>query len=904
MTGRGPRRRRPPALLRRLLAACLPPGRVRDGLLGDLEELYAERHGRRGRVAADLWYVRQLLGAAARYLPQRAGAGGRVGRGGGSGRPWEGLVPDAWHTGARELRLAARGLRRSPGFTGTAVLTLAVGIGSVTAMFTVLEQVVLRPLPVDDQDRLVVAWNHHHVRQMPHFPVVGDVYRIVEDEATAFAAMAGVEWGNPTEVLLEGPDGAGDVVRQAKVRGDFFGVLGVDPVVGRTLRPEDDVAGAEPVVVVSQGLWQDRFGGDPDLVGRALQIGRVGVRVVGVLPRDFGFPGDADVWIPLRALHPGWQGAGPPPEEMDLVARLAPGVTGEEAAAELARIYREHPELATGYEGVEPVVRPLVDVVLGDLRPTLFLLLGGAGLVLMVACVNVGSLVTARAAARKTTAAVRRALGAHRWQVARQAWIEGLLLGAAGGVGGVALGWLTVRLVVGRAPPGLPRMGEVPSPGATTLLFAAGLTAAVTAALAVLPVVWAGRADPAGALRGGRQGAGPTAGGFRSRGTLTIAGQTALAVWAAATAVLLFRGLVHLQRLDPGLRAEGVTLVELDHPYALFQAPEDLPDRMGRVTEGLEARPWIEAVAPSFLRPMAAAGGVAILGRPEGQSPEEAARANPYLNVEVVGPGYFGLLEMDLERGRGFEPGDRAGAPPVAVVNRRAAEALWPDEDPLGRRLMGFQDRWLTVVGVSEDTRYQSLEELLPTLYLPLAQGGIFPPRYLLVRTAGAGPVLPAVRQVLEEIDPAVRARAASSLRARLEEPLARPRFSVLVLGVLAGAVLLLATVGVYGVMAAHVGARWWEMGVRMALGAAPRRVRGMIVGQGTRRAAAGAALGSGAYLLGAPVVERLLSGVAATDPWSLAAAVALVLSAAALASWIPARRAAGLDPARTLRPE
>lgn len=877
-------RPRPPVILRRLLAACLPPGPVRDGLLGDLEELYAERRGRTGRVSADLWYVRQLLGVLPHYLPDRLGSG----RGG-------------LTTGARELRLAVRALWRSPGFSAVATLTLAVGIGALTGMFAVLEQTVLRPLPVEDQDELVVVWTHHLVREMPHFPFVGDAYRIVEEEAASLAGVAGAEWGNPTEVLFESPDGTAEVFRQTKVLGDFFGVLGIRPILGRTLRPEDDVPGAERVAVVSHDLWERRWGGDPDVVGATVRVGEDRTRVVGVLPEGFGYPGETQIWIALRAHQAGWGDDEPFPVEVDVVGRLLPGATPAAVGDELRRILAEHPDLAGTYQDVEPVVQPLTEVVLGDLEPTLLLLFGGAALVLLVACLNVSNLVLVRAAGHERGLAVRRALGASRFRLAREAMAEGVLLGGVGGLAGVALAWLSLRVVLSRTPSGLPRLGEVSSPDVATHLFALAVTGAVVLLLTLLPVVRADRVQPAAALRGaGGSGAGARA----RRHTLTVLGQTGLAVWAVATAVLLFRSLVNLQSLDPGFSAEDVTLVELHHPYPLFDVPPDLPDRMRSVAERLEALPWVEAATSSFLRPMAAAGGIAILGRGEDQTPDEARASNPYLNVEVVGPDYFRLLELPVVRGRGFSPEDAGDALPVAVVNRAVARALWPGEDPVGQRLMGFQDTWWTVVGVTEDTRYQSLTELLPTVYLPQGQLGIVPPRYLLVRTSGDGPLLPSLRQVLEDVDPAIRVKAASSLHARLDVPLAGPRFSVLILGILGASVLLLATVGVYGVMMARVRSRTTEMGVRMALGARPVGVRALVMRQGMAQAAAGAVLGGGAFFVTATLVEHLLFGIPPTDPRSVATAAALVLATALLACWIPAHRAATLDPARTLRTE
>ena len=873
----------PPSMIRRLLCAGLPPGPVREGLVGDLDELYRERSRARGRATADVWYLSQTATAIVRFLPRRLGFGNG-----------DGITSGAM----RDLRLAARSLARSPGFTAVAGLTLALGIGTITSLFTVLEQVVLRPLPVDDQDRLVVIWNRHLEREMPHFPVFGTGLQLVEDEARSLVGVAGTSWGHPTDVLVEGTDGGSDVSGRTQVTGEFFGVLGVEPVVGRILRAEDDLVGAEPVAVISYGLWVRRYGGDPGVVGATLEIAGTRHRVIGVLPVGFGYPEGTEVWTALSQAS--WAGEGPPPVELDLVARLAPGATPAIAAAELDRLYANAPD-TRAYEGIEPVVMSLVEVVLGDLRPALFLLFGGAVLVLLVASLNVGNLVLVRAGGREESLAVRRALGAGAARLSREALAEGAVLGALGGAGGALLAWVAVQLALPLAPPGLPRLGEAGSPDLRAYLFAGGVSSLSVLLLTLLPAVRALRVQPADVLR--RVG---RSGGALGRGRrLIVLAQTGLAVWALAAGVLLLRTYSNLQALDPGFQADDVTLVELHQPYPLFGAPPDLPDRMSRVAARLEALPWVEQVTSSFLRPMAAAGGVALVGRREDQSAEEALEVNPSLNLEVVGAEYFRLLDVAVIEGRSFGPEDVDGMTPVAVVNQAAARALWSERSPLGDRLSGIpRGTWWTVVGVVEDTRYQSLTDLLPTVYVPFGQAAAFPPRYLLVRTDGEGPLLPELDAAFDEVDPSIRIKEAISLRAVLEAPLARPRFTMVVLGGLAVIVLLLAGVGVYGVMAARVRARNREMGVRLALGAAPGGVRALVLREGLALAAVGALLGTGGVLLTGALLERLLFGVSAADPWSLAAAVTVVLGAATAACWIPAARAARLDPSRSLRPQ
>lgn len=845
-------------------------------MVGDLEEGYAERAALHGPVRARLWLWRQAVKTLAAFLASARWSGG-------------------W---ASDVRRAVRTLARSPGFAAASVITLALGIGAVTAMFTVLEQVVLRPLPVHDQDGIVVAWNHHTVRSVPHFPFVGEAYDHVEERVTSLAGVAANQWKNPGDQIVEIEGGDEHVLAITRVLGDYFGILGVEPSLGRTLRPEDDVVGAERVTVISFSAWTRFFGQSPQAVGSRIALAGEAYTVVGVLPPDFDYPNGTDAWVSLLAQDPDWV-------EVDLVARLRPGASEQRAAEEIANLYRTVPDLERIYEGAVPVVKRLDAVVLGDVRATLVLLFAGAILVLLVACVNVTNLVEVRAAGREATVAVRRALGASRWRLVRESLVEAAWLGSLGGIGGAALATFAVRFLVPLAPAGLARMDQVTPPNALALLVTAGLTMAVVVVIAVLPVVRAEKVDPALALRG----AGRSTGGVgRRRGGVVVA-QAALAVWSAAVGVLLLRSLLELEGLDLGFRVDDVALVELEVPYPLFEVPEDFPDRLDRIQARAAEHPSIEAATPILSRPLAGSGGVMFPPQLEGQSREEAGERNPMATFEVVQPNYFNTLRLPILRGRAVHAGDDPGAPPVVVVNEAAAALFWPGEEVVGKRLVGpgfgEPERWWTVVGVAANARYLDLLETQPVVYFPLRQVDAVPPSYLLVRSAaGMETVLPAVRDAVTAVDPAIRVKDASSLRARLETPLARPRFAVLILGTLAATTLLLAAVGVYGVMAAAVRARTAEIGVRLACGATPRTVRSLVLRHGIRLAFTGVLIGGAAVIAAGRLLESLLFQVTPSDPRSLTAGAVLVLAVALLACWVPAARAARLDPGRILRAE
>lgn len=799
-------------------------------------------------------------------------------------------------TGLQNLRLAARSISRRPAYSALIVVTLALGLGAATAMFTLVQQVILRPLPVRAQDEVVVAWGHHTARGFDRYPLDYAAFERIRESGRSFVGVAATDaWGS-AERLLEEQDGLSPV-QWSRVMGDFFAVLGVNPALGRTLGPEDDRPGAPRAVVISHGLWQRRYGGRPSVVGSSLEMDGELYTIVGVLPRGFDYPRGTEVWSALRAHYPNWASERPW-VELHLVGRLTRSASPSSTAREIERLLAEDPQTTATYSDVEWVVRPFPRVVLGDLRPGILILFAGALLVLAVACLNVTHLLMVRAAELEGDTAIRRALGAEVWRLLRDALTEGLLLGILAGAVGAVSAVAAVRLIPPLAPAGLPRLDEV-HVELPTYLFVATLTLALVFLIAAVPVVRARRLDPAIGLRA----AGHSSGRRGSGRSGLVIGQTALAVCAVAAVALMYRTLDNLESLELGFDDRGLTLVQLDHDYPFFEVPTDYPERLAAVAQRLEAHPRIASVTPALTPPLAGNAGFDVVPTLEdGRGSDEV----PYLSLEVALPGYFETLQLPVLRGRALSREDVKGAMPAVVVNSTAARTLWPGEDALGKRLIlpfpGYEDIWWTVVGVAADARYRELLDVRPSIYLPLEQFSVFAPGHLIMRADGPVDVVPLVTEAFADVDPSVRTVGAIPLQDRLVEPLIRPRFSLAVFGVLGIVVLALGGVGVFGVMATIVASRREEMGIRMALGARPGDVGRLVLGRAMRVATLGAALGIVLALAAGRLLDALLFQVAPSDPLSLSVAAAVVLSVAAAACAAPALRAARTDPMRTLR--
>jgi predicted permease len=793
-----------------------------------------------------------------------------------------------------ELRRAARALRRAPAFTATATLILALAIGVAAAMTSVFDAMLLRRLPVRDQDRLVVLWGTAPGAAASEMPLLtAQLERFRHTTRTLAGVASFAHFGAADFITADGDQPLH--VKEARVSGDFFATLGVRPALGRLLRPEDDVKGAAPVVVISYDLWQRRYGGSPDVIGHTLRAAMFDFdyTVVGVAPPGLAFPAGADYWAPLGVLGYPF---------VDVVARLAPGATPQTARAELDAFFRaEDAHAGAGRErATGAAVHTLPRLVLGDLRPALVALTAAVALLLVVACVNVGTLLLLRAAGRAPEVAVRRALGASAGRVARMLAAECVLLAAVGGALGLALGAALVRALVALAPPELPRLDVVRAGGVS-----AGWTVAVTAlalAFGVLPLVAWSRGDVASPLRAAGRGGGATRRSQSARRAL-VAAQMALALVVLAGAGLVARSLARLQSLDLGYATERVAVVQLAFAADEIRDTPRFLSAVDRFVAGVGALPNVVGISPVLVDPFLGTnifnGRFQVEGRPD-----LAGDANPFVSMEAVGPGYFRTLGIPL-RGRAFTDADREHAPNVVIVSEAAARRYWPGQDPIGRRLKVPTDTnpnaWAAVVGVAGDVHFRTLREATPTVYFPYHQ--FFTQGIFVVRTRGdLAAALPAIRRAAHDAAPRARLWNARPMGELLAGPLAQPRLSAFLLGAFALTALALAAVGLYGASASAVRQRTRELGVRLALGATPAGLRRGVLGQALAVAALGTALGTVGALAAARLLSALLFEVSPADPLTFAGVVALMLAVALLAAYVPARRATRVDPAEVLR--
>jgi putative ABC transport system permease protein len=819
----------------------------------------------------------------------------------------------------RDLRHTLRSLARTPAFTAVAVLTLALGLGANTAIFSVLHGVLLAPPPFADAGRLALVWETDRASGTRREPASVPDFFDFEARSESFAALAAFQG---REVTWRAPGGEPRRLAALAVSHDLPAVVGVEPVLGRAPRPEDDLPSAAPVVWIAKELWETGWGRDPAVAGSVVEIDGVASTVAGVMPRgaDFGFAqvlaradygrsfgegGEPRValWVPLqpdarvspRSTHP-----------IFVLGRLAPGASvegaGEEMAAIAADLEAAHPD--NRHRGVH--VEALTDAVLGPVRPALWLLLAAVGLVLVIACVNVVSLLLARSAARRREVAVRAALGAGSRRLGRQFLVEGLVIAAAAALFGTGAAVLALAGLRAAVPGELaPRLAEV---RLETPVLAASLAAAALAGLLFAGVPWlqARRGASSSALHGaaGRV-AGPGRDGARSRGLLVVA-EIALAVVLVVGAGLLLRSFLRITGVELGFRTADVVKAEVQLPAARyprdFSVWPDWPEIQGfhaAVLDGAEAIPGAAAAALAGAHPLAAGytNSFVIEGR------EMEAADQPEIAVRPVSPAYFDVAGVPLAAGRAFTAADRGGAAGVAIVNRAAARRFFP-EGALGERV-AFWGISREVVGVVGNERFHGPRaEAPPALYVPLAQAPAWD-LSLLVRTEPgqhAAELAPALRRAVTAADPALAVFGVETLEAAFGRSLAQLRFVAALVALFAGLALLLALIGVHGVLAYTVAQRRREMGIRMALGAARRDVLGLVLGDGLRYAAAGLGLGLLAALGAARGLEGLLFEVEPADPVTLAGVAGAVLAAALLASLAPALGATRTDPVRTLQ--
>lgn len=804
---------------------------------------------------------------------------------------------------SHDFRSASRGLWRAKGFTGAAVVTLALGIAGTTVMFTLIQGVLLRPLPVREQERLIVAWKIVPTSGSASYPFGDREIEAVADASRLLESAAGVTRNGVGRAVVT-DSGVASYANVGLVTGRFFEVLGVQPIAGRAFTRDDDKAGTENVIVISNGYWLRRYGGSPDVVGRDLVIEERPFRIVGVMPPDLDYPTGVEIWMTTTSVPTDGPFGDAARREVNLMGRLRPGITVEQARSEIIALHQrlDAQAPADGLAGLVPVVRSFADVVVGDVRVTLIALFAAVGLVLLIASANVANLLLMRGEGRRGELAVRAALGAGGSRILSQMLAESIVLASAAGVCGLAVAWWSVPAIVRLVPDGLPRVEAIRVDGVVVLCSIAVVFVTALAS-GLIPALSSLRLDLVSSLRSGGHGiTGSSAN--RGRRTLVVV-QVALAVTVLTAAALLIRSVLKLQAIDLGMAAERLVLLELYLPPAKFTERHRHARLLDDAIEQLEAVPVISRATPVNIPPFLDRGWDVPRISAEGQSEVEAA-GNPSLNLESIHPGYFETLDVPILRGRAFTPADREGSRLVAVVSANVAAQLWPGQDPIGKRLkfgpVASTDEWRTVVGIAAPNRYRTVTEARPTLYLPAAQFQMTA-TLLVVRTTASLELLASLAaDRMRAIDPDVRLMRATPFTELLDRPLARPRFNAVLLGIFAVAALMLSTVGLYAVMAAYVRQRDREIALRLALGATAGGVRRFVLGEAVRLASLGAVIGMAAAAAASRLMSGMLFEVDPLDPWATLGAALLLIGASALASYWPMRRATRIDAVAMLR--
>ena len=803
-----------------------------------------------------------------------------------------------------DLVYALRSIAKTPLFYAVATLTLALGIGANAAIFTVVNAVLLRPLPYPQPDRLMMVWTYNprqgFDKDVGTYPNFEDWRR----SSTSFARMSAYFGASVTLT------GSGDPtqIRGGRVTPDFFDTLGVAPARGRAFAAANGQAGGERVVILAHGLWTRRFGADPSIIGRTIVLNGVSHEVLGVMPESFAHPEDAEFWVPLApvgqferlfsARGSYW---------LTIIGRLKPGITREAAQSEMdaiaARLEKEYPSNA----GIGIRLVPLHEEIVGDVKRPLIILLGAVCFVLLIACANVANLLLTRAASRQRELAIRAALGAGRRRLLRQMLTESLLLGLIGGAAGLLVAAWCTELLQTWAPADLPRLANI-AVDRQVIAYALGASLLTGLLFGIVPALHAARRDSGAHLKeGGRTGS-DGARGRRVRAALAI-GELAVALVLLVGAGLLVRSVIALNSQDPGFASTGVLTLRLDLPRAKYMTPERVAAFYEQLIERLSALPGVEASGAGsslLLSRLPNSSTINIEGRP----PSPADAQNIPVPYDSVTPGYFATLQIPLRRGRMFTGADAPRAQEVALVNESFVRRFFPNEDPLGRRVtFGNPTRpdnqWQTIVGVVADTRRGGFErEPWAEVYFPMQQA----PNsrmFVFLRTAGDPAALAGAAQAavwaLDRDQAIAGIRTVGDLLAQAQ---ANRRFTTLLLGVFAAVALVLAAIGVYGVLAYATAQRTQEIGIRMALGADRGAILRMVFASGARIAAVGLGIGIAGALALTQVLSGLLFGVSAHDPLTFLVVPGALLAVALAACWIPARRAIRVEPVIALRGE
>ncbi|MFN2566547.1 MAG: ADOP family duplicated permease [Gemmatimonadaceae bacterium] len=810
---------------------------------------------------------------------------------------------ERWDALVRDVRFAARTLRRSPAFAAMAIVCVALGVCVTTTIFSAVHGILIRPLPYERADELVSVYAQNPGREIRGSNVSYPDYVSWRDANRTFAALALWTWSSHA---FSGDGGEAERVEGASITANLLPILGVRPMLGRQFLPEEHQDGRDNVVLLGYGLWQRRFGGDRSVVGRTITVNGRPHTVVGVMPPRFNFPERGEAWVPFGA--PAWateqrssrQYAG-------ALGRLKPGVRLEQAGADLDRIsaelQRAYPRENTGWSAQ---LVPIRDDLVRDLRRPLLVFAGAVALVLLIACANVANLMLARASTRQREIAIRVAVGAGRGRLVRQVLTESLVLAAAGGALGAGLSYFGVRLLRLAFPESLPFYIslELDRPA---LAFAVLATTLAGVLVGIAPAVRATRVDLTASLKEGGRGSGAGASRSRMRATLVVA-EVALSVVLMIGAMLLIRSYRALEGTDLGFDEHGMLSMRISLPTVKYDNHARVSAFYDRLLARIRAMPGVESVGAAQGAPFSGwnvHNRLTIEGRPPAGPGEELLT-----HFQLITPDYLRAIGVPIVRGRGLLASDRDSLAPVGVVNETFVKQILRGADPIGKRVkLGSPDApspWVTIVGVMRDYRHYRLPQPMDAaIFLPYAVEPV-PSQTLAIRTSLPDPhaLVPAVRNAIRELDPSVPAFRIQTFEEVVSRSLWRQRLQGEVLGVFAALALLLASVGLYGVIAYAVAQRTRELGVRMALGATRRHVLGLVLGQGARLTLIGVVLGAAGALALSRVIASLLYGVKPTDPFTFLAVPTALAAVALLASYVPARRAMEVDPLVAMRAE
>lgn len=791
----------------------------------------------------------------------------------------------------RDVRFAVRQLLKSPGFSVVAILTLALGIGSSSAIFSVVNGVLLRPLPYPEPDGLVRV--HEVVPQYGRFSVAPANFLDWRKQSTSFERIAAYSGASGTLTWSDGPER----VQGGNVSWDLFELLKVRPALGAGFEEKHDTPGNNDVLILSHGLWVRRFGADPAVIGRSINFSGRPTTIVGVMPDGFYFPSrTADFWRPI-AINP----ANPPrgAHFLGVVARMKPGVTIDRAGAEMKGIAEQ---LALQYpnnsanESAEVVA--LLEQMVGTIRPALVTLLFAVGVVVLIVCANIANLMLVRASIREREVAIRTALGAGRSRLIMQMLAESLVLALTGGVLGLALAYLAIPAIKTLGAGSIPRVADVSIDG-VVLAFTMAASLVTGIIFGLVPAWHASRSGAAMALKeGGRSSVG--AGGQWTRSALLV-GEVALSLVLLVGAALLLRSFSKLTNVDPGFNPDGVLAFQVSLPAGAYGDDAKVQQYFDTLLERLSATPSVKSASAVQSLPIRGSYvlSVVIKGQPTPKPGEE-----PSANYRAVTPEYFATLGIPILRGRAFTRQDSGTSPKVAMVDEAFVRKHYPGEDPLGRRIdIGNGTDDAEIIGVVGSVNYTGLDALpSPTMYMPTTQDG-FSTLWVMARTdRDPNALQPTVRQIVRDLDSNLPAYSMTPLVEVVSESVAQRRFSMLLILLFGVVALFLSAVGLYGVVAYTVSLRTREIGLRMAIGAMPSDVLKMVLGGGMKLAALGVVLGLGAAFALSQLVEAMLFEVEPSDPGSYAATAGLLLVVAALACYFPARRAMRVDPIVTLQ--